>query len=223
MRAALFDMDGVLFNSMNNHATAWCGAMKLYGMNMPREEAFMHEGRTGASTINIVSLRERGREATAEEIDAIYHAKTEIFNTLPRAQRMPGAYELLLKVRESGIIPVIVTGSGQRSLLDRINQSFPDIFTAERMVTAFDVKRGKPDPEPYLMGLKKAGVKAEEAFVVENAPLGVKAAKAAGIYTVAVNTGPLPDEALLEQGADKIYHSMPEFRDNWNIFIESFK
>ena len=57
LKATLFDMDGVLFDSMKNHATAWNKAMKLYGMTLTEEEAYMHEGRTGASTINIVSVR----------------------------------------------------------------------------------------------------------------------------------------------------------------------
>ena len=70
------------------------------------------------------------------------------------------------------------------------------------MVTGFDVKRGKPDPEPYLMGLQKAGIKAEEAVVVENAPLGVESAHRAGIFTIAANTGPLEDSLLKEAGAD---------------------
>ena len=60
LKAVLFDMDGVLFDSMKNHAAAWQEAMKRYGMNMSREEAYLHEGRTGAGTINIVSQRERG-------------------------------------------------------------------------------------------------------------------------------------------------------------------
>ena len=59
LKATLFDMDGVLFDSMKNHATAWNKAMKLYNMTLTEEEAYMHEGRTGASTINIVSVRER--------------------------------------------------------------------------------------------------------------------------------------------------------------------
>ena len=83
------------------------------------------------------------------------------------------------------------------------------------MVTAFDVQRGKPDPEPYLMGLQKGGLRAEECVVVENAPLGVRAAKAAGIFTIAVNTGPLPDEALINEGADLLLPSMQTLCDVW--------
>ena len=69
---AMFDMDGVLFDSMKNHSFSWHHAMKQFGFNLPREEAYLHEGRTGAGTINIVSMRERGHEATEEEIRAIY-------------------------------------------------------------------------------------------------------------------------------------------------------
>ena len=219
LKATLFDMDGVLFDSMKNHATAWNKAMKLYGMTLTEEEAYMHEGRTGASTINIVSTRERGYEATEGEIKEIYKTKSDIFNRLPKAKRMPGALEVLTQIKENGLTPMVVTGSGQLSLLDKLNHNFPNIFQEHLMVTAFDVKYGKPNPEPYLMAIKKAGINANQAIVIENAPLGVQAGVAAGIFTVAVNTGPLPDSALLEQGANLLFHSMGEFSDNWkNLF-----
>ncbi|WP_300725030.1 HAD-IA family hydrolase [uncultured Bacteroides sp.] len=223
LKAVLFDMDGVLFDSMKNHATAWHEAMKRYDMHLSREEAYMHEGRTGASTINIVSIRQRQREATEEEIKEIYQTKSEIFNSLPKAERMPGAYELLKQVKACGLIPMVVTGSGQKTLLERLNRNFPDIFKAELMVTAFDVKYGKPNPEPYLMALQKGGIKANEAIVVENAPLGVRAGVAAGIFTVAVNTGPLPDHVLLDEGANYLFHSMTEFSEKWNSFYQEYK
>ena len=84
-------MDGVLFDSMKNHAAAWHEAMQLYGMTLSPEEAYLHEGRTGASTINIVSLRERGHEATEAEIKEIYQTKSDIFSRLAKPERMPGA------------------------------------------------------------------------------------------------------------------------------------
>lgn len=215
LKAVLFDMDGVLFDSMPNHAESWHKVMERFGFGLSREEAYMHEGRTGAATINIVSQRERGRDATEEEIKEIYRAKTEEFNKCPKAERMPGALEVLRKIKSEGLTPMVVTGSGQTSLLDRLNRNFPDIFKEELMVTAFDVKYGKPNPEPYLMALKKGGFKANEALVVENAPLGVQAGVAAGIFTIAVNTGPLPDKVLLDAGANLLFHSMPDFNENW--------
>lgn len=223
LKAVLFDMDGVLFDSMKNHATAWHEAMKRYGMHMTREEAYMHEGRTGASTINIVSLRERGHEATEEEIKQMYQTKSEIFNSLPTATPMPGALEVLQKIQRDGLIPMVVTGSGQHSLLDKLNHSYPGIFKQELMVTAFDVKYGKPNPEPYLMALKKANIQANEAIVIENAPLGVQAGVGAGIFTIAVNTGPLPDKVLLDEGADYLFPSMTAFNENWDSLYMQLK
>ena len=113
------------------------------------------------------------------------------------------------------MIPVLVTGSGQRSLLDRLNRVYPGVFAPERMVTAFDVQRGKPDPEPYLKGLEKAGVKPFEAMVVENAPLGVRAGVVARIFTVAVNTGPIPDEQLRRAGANLLFPDMQSLAEHF--------
>ena len=222
LKAVLFDMDGVLFNSMPNHAEAWHKTMAKFGFTLSREEAYMHEGRTGAGTINIVSLRERGHEATEEEIKQIYQAKSELFNQYPLAERMPGALEVLTKIKEAGLTPMVVTGSGQTSLLDRLNKNFPGIFQKELMVTAFDIKFGKPNPDPYLMALEKGGLKPNEAIVIENAPLGVQAGVAAGIFTIAVNTGPLPDKVLLDAGANLLFHSMPEFNEAWETLKKAF-
>lgn len=224
LQAVMFDMDGVLFDSMKNHAYSWHHTMAHFGFDLPEWEAYMHEGRTGAGTINIVSNRERGHDATEEEIQEIYKYKSELFCTLPKAERMPGAYELLCQVKRDGIVPMVVTGSGQKTLLERLNDNFPDIFKAELMVTAFDVKYGKPNPEPYLMGMDKynKAIRKEtpnKFIVVENAPLGVQAAVSAGVFTVAVNTGPIPDDALLSQGANILFHSMQELSENWDSLL----
>ena len=202
IKAVLFDMDGVLYDSMPNHAKAWSTAVTEFGLSMSPHEAYLHEGRTGHGTINILAQRHWGRNATTEEMERIYAAKSALFNTCPEPQPMPGAAQLLQSIRSLGLTIVLVTGSAQHSLLTRLAHDFPGIFSAERMVTAFDVKHGKPHPEPYLMGLEKAGVSASEAVVIENAPLGAEAAHAAGIYTIAVNTGPLSPKVLLDAGAD---------------------
>ena len=201
-KAVLFDMDGVLFDSMPNHAYAWSHAMTQFGLEMTAYEAYLHEGRTGSGTINILTQRYWGRDATEEEIERIYAAKSNLFNTLPEPKPMPGALEALTAAKNIGAKIVLVTGSGQAKLLESLEQHYPGFFCEELMVTGFDVKRGKPDPEPYLMGLEKAQVSAEEALVVENAPLGVESAKGAGIFTIAANTGPLEDSILKDAGAD---------------------
>ena len=136
---------------------------------------------------------------------------------------MPGAFEVLKKIKAAGLIPMVVTGSGQLSLLDKLNHYFPNIFQRELMVTAFDVKYGKPNPEPYLMALQKAGIQANEAVVIENAPLGVRAGVAAGIFTIALNTGPLPDDVLLQEGANILFPSMASFNENWETCRQSLQ
>lgn len=222
LKAVLFDMDGVLFDSMPNHAYAWSHAMTQFGLKMAPEEAYMHEGRTGSGTINILARRYWKREATPEEIERVYQAKSDVFNACPEAGEMPGAGILLNKVKASGRTPVLVTGSGQVSLIDRLNRHFPNIFEQRYMVTSFDVKYGKPHPEPYLLGLQKAGIRPWEALVVENAPLGVQAGTAAGIFTIAVNTGPLPDQVLRDAGANLLFPSMQSLCDHWEEILKTF-
>ena len=215
LKAVLFDMDGVLFDSMPNHAYAWSHAMTRYGLQMTPEEVYMNEGRTGSSTINLLAQRFWGRDATGEEKQQIYEAKSRVFNTLPEAKPMPGALETLQAVKAKGLQIVLVTGSAQTSLLERLERQYPGFFRQDLMVTGFDVTYGKPDPEPYLMAMQKAAVRPEESMVVENAPLGVRSAVSAGAYTVACNTGPLPDKVLQDEGADTVLPSLQALSDYW--------
>jgi HAD superfamily hydrolase (TIGR01509 family) len=215
LKAVLFDMDGVLYDSMPGHAEAWVAAMAERGYRFSREDAYLNEGRTGAATIRLVCDRER-ISLSDREIEALYDRKKEIFRTQPAPGPMPGAYELLEEVAESGLVPVVVTGSGHADLLDRLNRTFPGIaFRRDRMITAFDVKHGKPHPEPYLMALAGGGWHPGEAMAVENAPLGIASARAAGLFTIAVNTGPLPDACLLDAGANLLFHNMAEITEAW--------
>ncbi len=212
-------MDGVLFDSMPSHAQAWLDTMTLLGVDCTLEDFYMYEGRTGFSTINLLFNKTFGRDASQEECKEIYEKKSNRFNELNNSNLMTGAPDVLLKAKENNITSLIVTGSGQLSLFEKIETNFPGAFRKDLMVTAYDVKIGKPHPEPYLMGLKKAGVEASEAIVIENAPLGVKSGKAAGIFTIAVNTGPLPDQILLDCGADCVYPDMQALANDFENLI----
>ena len=223
LKAVLFDMDGVLFDSMKNHAEAWCNTMADFGVDFLLEEAYLHEGRTGENTINIAFQRSLGRTVSKEEAKKIYEIKSQKFNQCPTAKVMPGVTELLEKVKKMGLQPMIVTGSGQKSLLDRLNIHFPNTFVRHLMITAHDVQYGKPNPEPYLKALEKGGFLPEEAIVIENAPLGIEAAHAAGIFTVCVNTGPLSDKILLDAGANILFSDMPTFNEHWEKIAYTLK
>ncbi|MBR4842585.1 MAG: HAD hydrolase-like protein [Bacteroidaceae bacterium] len=211
--AILFDMDGVLYDSMPNHSMAWSQAMEKFGMHMTPHDVYLNEGATGHDTVVRISLRDRGYEATESEIDEIYGYKAELFRSMPEARVMPGALEVFHKAATIGLKILIVTGSGQTNLIERAQKDFQGYITRDRMVTAFEVTRGKPYPDPYLKGLEIAGVKENEAMVVENAPLGIRAAVAAGIDTIAVNTGPLDDSILQAEGPVMLLHSMSELSE----------
>ena len=217
--AILFDMDGVLYDSMPNHSKAWSQAMEKYGMHMTPHDVYLNEGATGHDTVVRISLRDRGYEASEQEIDDIYGYKAQLFRSMPEACVMPGSQEVFRKAKALGLKILIVTGSGQKNLIERVQRDYEGYITRDRMVTAFEVKRGKPYPDPYLKGLQIAGVPAGEAVVVENAPLGIRASVAAGIDTIAVNTGPLEDEILLAEKPVLLLHSMQELADNLeNLF-----
>lgn len=204
----LFDMDGVIFDSMPAHARSWHLAFKDEGIEFSEYEVYLQEGATGSKTVNDVFMAQKGRLATQEEISRIYANKCRNFEQCGEPKPMPVMDRVLNLLLANGKTIGLVTGSGQKSLFTTLSKYYPGIFLPERMVTAFDVKKGKPDPEPYLMGLQKCGVSAGEAVVVENAPMGVQAAKAAGIFTIAVNTGILDRQCLIDAGADVVLDSV---------------
>ncbi|WP_304589022.1 HAD family hydrolase, partial [Duncaniella muris] len=127
-RAALIDMDGTLYDSMKNHTRAWHRLMTELGVECTREEFYLYEGRTGASTINALFQRQFGRNATDEEKTSLYQRKTEYFRELPPVLPMEGALDMLSVFREVGMQRVLVTGSGQQSVLDNISRDFPGMF-----------------------------------------------------------------------------------------------
>ncbi len=218
-KAVFFDMDGVLFDSMKYHAAAWVEALQQTGLPFTEYEAYMNEGRTGSSTIDGVYTSIYNRTATEEEKQNIYRLKSVLFEKNSKTERIPFAFELLNKIKSQQFEIYVVTGSGQPSLLDSLEEYFPGIFQKDKMVTAFDVKIGKPHPEPYLMALKKSGLKPWQVMVIENAPLGVESSSAAGLFTIGVNTGPLDAAVLLENGANLVFNSMKDLYENWqNIY-----
>lgn len=212
IKAALIDMDGVLYDSMPFHASSWHRLFTELGVaNSNPDEYYLYEGMKGSDTIGMILKRELGKDTTEEERNEIYSHKADLFRRCGEAPMMPGASDMLHALKDKGLMTVLVTGSAQKTLLGNLERDYPGFFPRERMVTALDVKNGKPHPEPYLRGLEKAGVDSSKAIVVENAPLGVRAAKASGCFTIAVTTGPIPREAFEKEGADMIFPDMITF------------
>lgn len=208
LKAVFFDQDGVLYNSMPYHAESWAWAMTKHGLPYTAMECYRNEGRTSTGVIQEHHRQMYGTDATPELIEAIYKDKTEHFTEMTGGFPgiIPDVDKVLQYLRSQGVQCWVVTGSGQRDLINALNKTFDNAFTG--IISSFDVKKGKPDPEPYLKAWERSGFKKEECLVVENAPLGVRAAKAAGLFTCAVNTGILPDSELEAEHADKVFPNM---------------
>ncbi len=212
-RTALIDMDGTLIDSMKWHTRAWHRMMTELGVECSQKEFYLYEGMTGAATIDLLIRRAFGRPATEREKTELYKLKTSYFNEYPRVDTVAGAKGMVQELMEHGITRVLVTGSGQPSNLARLDSDFPGGFPHDLRITSHSVTHGKPHPEPYLKGMGLAGSEPWECIAIENAPLGVESASRAGAFTVAVTTGPIPESAMWESGADAVFPSMEAFAD----------
>lgn len=218
-KAVLFDMDGVLIHSMPLHVDASSKLYKKHGIHVSEEYIYSEEGRVGTKAISKLFKEHKNIDLSEEEAKAIYQQKTDDVRSRPRPPRMDGMLEFVKLVKESSAVSV-VTGSGQPALMDTLREYYPNCFDENNMVSAKDVKQGKPHPEPYLMGLAKHNITAEEAIVIENAPLGTQSGKAANIFVLGLNSGKLTDQMLYDNGADVVFKTAQEMTAWWRENIE---
>lgn len=218
-KAVLFDMDGVLYNSMPLHATSWHKSMETFGLNMPMNDAYRYEGMRGVETIKLLARKQWQRELSDDEAQHMYEVKSEYFSHFPAPRKMHGINHLLQQIHDAGLTIGIVTGSGQHTLLDKLENTFYVHIERQHIVTSYDVTHGKPAPDPYIKGMEKVGTQPWETIVVENAPLGIQAAVAAQCFTIAVNTGPLPNQELLDAGADIVMPSISSLNRQWSTLF----
>jgi sugar-phosphatase len=173
-KGILFDMDGVLLSSIGSVRRCWRRWAKMYGVPNAEEYEVPH----GVRAIDIV-------KALRPDIDSREGLRAiEDMEVLDVAdlQVLPGVKTLLAG------LPLerwaIVTSSTQRLLLARLGAA--GLPVPERIISADDVERGKPDPEPYRRGAELLGLRPEDCVVVEDAPSGVGAGKAAGCRVLGV-------------------------------------
>jgi HAD superfamily hydrolase (TIGR01509 family) len=221
LKGIFFDMDGVLFNSMPFHVKAWSQVFADHDFPIPEEEMYLNEGSTALFTVRKMYKKYRGEDISESVAEAFKVRKHKLMESYPESEVMPSMVELLNEITLSGIDCWVVTGSAQNILLDRLEKEFPGSLNREKMVTAFDVKIGKPNPEPYLKALEKSGFDASQVIVIENAPMGVESAKAAGLFVIAINTGPLNPLVLKEAGADIVLSGSRELAQSWPLLAEA--
>lgn len=222
IKVALVDCDGILYDSMKYHTRAWVKLMKKNNVKCTRDEFYEYEGMTGASIIKMMFKRGAGINLTDDEAWEYYKVKGRYFKELGEPEVIEGTRDVLSILKQHGISSIVVTGSREPSILERIDQDYEGLFAEER-VTAADTKSGKPSPEPYMKGQMKANAKPNECLVIENAPLGVQSGHAAGCFVVGVTTGPIPERDLYKAGADIVYKSMQAFKEALPALLEALK
>ena len=189
VRGVLFDMDGVLVDSTPAVARVWAGWAREHGFDADEVVKKAH-GRPSITTIREllphIDHDAENREVERREIE-------DVGGVIP----LPGAMELL---RALPLERWAIVTSCTRQLAG-VRIAVAGLPQPKHLVTATDVKHGKPDPEPYRKGAQFLGVPAAECVVIEDAPAGIRAGKAAGARVIALRTT-AKDGELTESGAD---------------------
>ncbi len=201
-RGVLFDLDGVLVDSTPAVARVWAGWAHEHGFN-PDEVVKKAHGRPSITTIRELLPH---ADHVAEDREVERREIADVEGVVP----LPGAMELLkaLPLERWAIVT-----SCTRALAN-VRIAAAGLPRPRHLVTSTDVKHGKPDPEPYLKGAQMLDVSANECIVIEDAPAGIRAGKAAGARVIALCTT-ASDAELQQAGADWIVD------DCAGIFLDS--
>jgi len=194
-RGILFDLDGVLVDSTPAVARVWHGWAKEHGL-VPEEVVRRAHGRPSMTTIREL-LPDGDHEKENSEVERREIA--DVDGVVP----LPGALELLLGLPQEAW--TIVTSCTRR--LAHVRIAAAGLPVPKMLVTSTDVVRGKPDPEPYRKGAEFLGLAPADCLVVEDAPAGIRAGKAAGARVLALRTTSA-DAELQAAGADWIVDNL---------------
>ena len=201
LKAVLFDFDGVLADTMQDNFQAWKKAFADFGIEIKQDDYFPLEGMKLINVAKTISIQYNINPNPEEivKLKSKYYLEDHSFSFYPEVP------ELINFLKERGKLLAIVSASPREKIERTVPKDFLDKFDV--VISGEDTKKGKPNPEPYSTGMKKLNVKPEESLVVENAPLGIKSAKSAGAYCVAITTT-LGEEYLRE--SDKVTNSHRE-------------
>lgn len=209
IRSVLFDMDGVILDSMPYHVRAWQEALVEQGFSVSAELLYLHEGAIDLNTAAAV-FQGNNRLIDADMFHGILMRQMEIFAIRYQSliKPFPEVLHILKRLREAGMQLALVTSSHAEIL----NKVLPTEIKGrmDYIVTGDKVERRKPFPDPFLTALSGLRQGPETCLVVENAPAGITAAKAAALHCVALTTT-LPDVYLSD--ADAVLNSHTELSD----------
>ncbi len=205
IRTVIFDFDGVLVDSVECHIQAWKTVVDDLGIQVDPLQVRLNEG-APAYQIILRLAEKSGVSLSVERAKELAREKSRVFQQKNTATLFPDVVTVLDTVYEQGLRCGLVTGTTPGNLYTVLPKSILDRF--EAVVTESDTPRGKPDPDPFLEGARRLNTPNSKCMVVENAPLGIQAAKAANMMCVALMTT-LP--AIYLKEADAIFASLKDF------------
>ena len=183
IKAVLFDLDGVLLKSMEQHLEAWQHAFRRFNAYIKDSDFYKLEGRGVRAVVDIL-INKFGINPTYR--DQLIDLKVNYYNQHFQPEFYGNLYDVLNLLKKNNIDMAVVTGGYRDRVTKIVQEYFKDYFKA--MVTSDDVKHTKPFPEPYLKGATLLGYRPGQCLVIENAPMGVESAKKAGMKVLAITT-----------------------------------
>jgi beta-phosphoglucomutase len=206
IRAILWDLDGVLVKSMDFHYQAYRDVLAGRGRDLSREQ-YLSEL---IGLRNYVILRRVLGDLSDEEIQALADQKEEAFRRRIKGNvtALPGAEQLVRRVKEAAMRQAIVSSTPCANVEVMLKSlglwEMLDVIVGEE-----DASHGKPDPEGFLIAAERLGVPPEDCVVIEDAPEGIAAGKAAGMRCIGVTTT-RPPERLSQ--ADLVVETLEDGR-----------
>ncbi|MEO6846140.1 MAG: HAD family phosphatase [Chthoniobacterales bacterium] len=183
----IFDCDGTLADTMPLHYRAWARAMKEFGGTFP-EDLFYSWG--GTPTVKIVSQLNEKFGSTMDPKATAAQKEVYFRELIPETKPILPVIEIARALH--GKVKMAVASGGFRHLVLETLDALKITDWFEVIVTADDYEHGKPSPDPFLIAAEKLGVEPKDCIVYEDSPLGIQAAKAAGMDYVFVPTPTAP-------------------------------
>ena len=186
IRGVLFDLDGVIVDTLHYHYLAWKHMFgKLGGSPVSEHSVLLYEGMASREILPIL-MKETGVTIPDARQAAFIEEKRAYYRSIVKVTTYPGAFETIDELRKRGFKVGLVTACALKNMRHCLNDEQQAHF--EFIITGDEVPRAKPFPDPFLTAARQLGLRPEECVVVENAPLGIEAARNAKMYCVAVET-----------------------------------